>query len=250
VESNGDRAAYVREGGQCAFVSADGRRCPARGFIEFDHVKPFAKRCPKLSTEGAPSRRLEREDDQGRETDVRANDSQPVAVSPFRRFAVSPFRARISACPNQVANARIDAIGSVFPLGARSAFASKCAATKRNGSAPTALTERHWSSSFWTSRKKPKSFRQFVLCAAREVLETNRQPNRRNVAVYASARLRGAIIRTLVSKPRRGLEHRKSRIHTSRLDRRNIVRSAQDEETTHGDSGDTQCRARPIRPVV
>ena len=26
------------------FVSADGRRRPARGFIEFDHVKPFAKR--------------------------------------------------------------------------------------------------------------------------------------------------------------------------------------------------------------
>jgi len=38
------RAAYVREGGQCAFVSPDGRRCPARGLIEFDHVKPFAKR--------------------------------------------------------------------------------------------------------------------------------------------------------------------------------------------------------------
>jgi len=85
------RAAYIREGGQCAFVSADGRPCPARGLIEFDHVKPFAKRgsanpqnvrllcssqispranvlvpctsAPKLPPEGAPSRGLEREDD-------------------------------------------------------------------------------------------------------------------------------------------------------------------------------------------
>jgi len=40
------RAAYVREGGQCAFVSRRRRALPgaARGFIEFDHVKPFAKR--------------------------------------------------------------------------------------------------------------------------------------------------------------------------------------------------------------
>jgi len=37
------RAAYVLEGGQWAFVSADGRRRHARGFLEFAHVKPFAK---------------------------------------------------------------------------------------------------------------------------------------------------------------------------------------------------------------
>jgi hypothetical protein len=36
------REAHVRDGGQCAFVSADGRRCTARAFLELDHVIPFA----------------------------------------------------------------------------------------------------------------------------------------------------------------------------------------------------------------
>ena len=37
------REAHGRDGGRCAFVSADGRRCTARAFLELDHVKPFAK---------------------------------------------------------------------------------------------------------------------------------------------------------------------------------------------------------------
>jgi hypothetical protein len=37
------RETHARERGQCAFISADGRRCTARGFLEFDHRKPFAK---------------------------------------------------------------------------------------------------------------------------------------------------------------------------------------------------------------
>ena len=37
------REIHARDGGQCAFVSADGRRCNARGFIQFDHVDPFAR---------------------------------------------------------------------------------------------------------------------------------------------------------------------------------------------------------------
>jgi hypothetical protein len=36
------RETHTRDGGQCAFVSADGRRCTARAFLEFDHVKPYA----------------------------------------------------------------------------------------------------------------------------------------------------------------------------------------------------------------
>jgi len=68
------RAAYVREGGQHAFVSADGRRCPARGVSEFDHVKPFAKR--------------------GSADNIRLLCSgrailRPWAVSPLRRFALA-----------------------------------------------------------------------------------------------------------------------------------------------------------------
>jgi len=37
------RDAYSRDRGRCAFVSADGRRCNARAFLEFDHRKPFAR---------------------------------------------------------------------------------------------------------------------------------------------------------------------------------------------------------------
>lgn len=37
------REAHTRDRGQCAFVSADGRRCSARAFLELDHRKPFAR---------------------------------------------------------------------------------------------------------------------------------------------------------------------------------------------------------------
>jgi hypothetical protein len=31
----------LRDGDRCAFVGTNGRRCSARGFLEFHHVKPF-----------------------------------------------------------------------------------------------------------------------------------------------------------------------------------------------------------------
>jgi len=33
---------YLRDDGQCTFISDDGRRCAARGRLELDHVKPWA----------------------------------------------------------------------------------------------------------------------------------------------------------------------------------------------------------------
>jgi hypothetical protein len=36
------RAVWLRDGGRCAFVSRDGRRCVERGFLEFHHVTPYA----------------------------------------------------------------------------------------------------------------------------------------------------------------------------------------------------------------
>jgi hypothetical protein len=36
------RAVWTRDGGQCAFVGASGRRCSERGFLEFHHVEPYA----------------------------------------------------------------------------------------------------------------------------------------------------------------------------------------------------------------
>lgn len=38
------RRVAERDGLQCTFVSADGRRCTERGFLEFDHAQPYAKR--------------------------------------------------------------------------------------------------------------------------------------------------------------------------------------------------------------
>ncbi|HKO50870.1 MAG TPA: hypothetical protein VJV79_24335 [Polyangiaceae bacterium] len=37
------REAHQRDRGRCAFVSAEGRRCEGRAFLEFDHVEPFAR---------------------------------------------------------------------------------------------------------------------------------------------------------------------------------------------------------------
>jgi hypothetical protein len=36
------REVYVRDCGRCSFVSAGGRRCEARAFLELDHVEPWA----------------------------------------------------------------------------------------------------------------------------------------------------------------------------------------------------------------
>jgi 5-methylcytosine-specific restriction endonuclease McrA len=37
------RAVWERDGAQCTFVAANGARCEARHFLEFDHVKPLAR---------------------------------------------------------------------------------------------------------------------------------------------------------------------------------------------------------------
>ena len=36
------RETYARDGERCSFVSADGKRCGARGFLELDHIVPRA----------------------------------------------------------------------------------------------------------------------------------------------------------------------------------------------------------------
>lgn len=37
------RAVWLRDGGRCAFVASNGRRCNERGFLEFHHVEPYSK---------------------------------------------------------------------------------------------------------------------------------------------------------------------------------------------------------------
>jgi hypothetical protein len=36
------RSAWQHDGGQCAFVTKDGRRCTERAFLEFHHIRPYA----------------------------------------------------------------------------------------------------------------------------------------------------------------------------------------------------------------
>lgn len=36
------REVYARDQGRCSFVLVDGRRCEARAFLEYDHVRPWA----------------------------------------------------------------------------------------------------------------------------------------------------------------------------------------------------------------
>jgi hypothetical protein len=36
------RAVWLRDGGRCAFVGRNGRRCTEQGFLEFHHVRPYA----------------------------------------------------------------------------------------------------------------------------------------------------------------------------------------------------------------
>jgi hypothetical protein len=40
------RAVSGRDDGQCAFVAPDGRRCTERAFLEFHHIRPYAKGGP------------------------------------------------------------------------------------------------------------------------------------------------------------------------------------------------------------
>jgi hypothetical protein len=37
------RAAWRRDGGQCGFVAPDGHRCTERTFLEFHHIRPYAR---------------------------------------------------------------------------------------------------------------------------------------------------------------------------------------------------------------
>jgi len=42
IPSHVKRAVWLRDGGRCGFVARNGRRCDARGFLEFHHVTPHA----------------------------------------------------------------------------------------------------------------------------------------------------------------------------------------------------------------
>lgn len=43
------RTVWLRDGGRCCFMGSNGRRCDARGFLEFHHVEPVAAGGPPTS---------------------------------------------------------------------------------------------------------------------------------------------------------------------------------------------------------
>ncbi len=43
------RVVWERDGGQCAFLSSNGRRCAEEGFVEFHHVVPYASGGPSTA---------------------------------------------------------------------------------------------------------------------------------------------------------------------------------------------------------
>jgi hypothetical protein len=49
MASDVKRSAWRHDGGQCAFVSKDGRRCTERAFLEFHHIRPYALGGPTTS---------------------------------------------------------------------------------------------------------------------------------------------------------------------------------------------------------
>jgi hypothetical protein len=42
IPAEAKRAVWLRDGGRCAFVGRNGRRCEERGFLEFHHIVPFS----------------------------------------------------------------------------------------------------------------------------------------------------------------------------------------------------------------
>jgi len=74
------RSAWRRDGGQCAFVSADGHRCTERAFLEFHHVQPHALGGP--ATADNISLRCRRHNQYEAELVFGRRDDVPKAIAP------------------------------------------------------------------------------------------------------------------------------------------------------------------------
>jgi hypothetical protein len=91
-------AVWERDGGQCAFVSEEGHRCPATRLLEFDHVVEFA-RGGEATVEGI--RLLCRAHNQHR-----AERAFGAEFMRHKRIAASEFRAAVRARAEKKAHAR------------------------------------------------------------------------------------------------------------------------------------------------
>jgi hypothetical protein len=72
------RAVWSRDGGSCAFVAGDGRRCGQRGFVEFHHVRPFAVGGPPTAANIA----LRCRSHNGHEAELYFGPSRAAALQP------------------------------------------------------------------------------------------------------------------------------------------------------------------------
>jgi hypothetical protein len=76
------RSVAARDQGRCAFVAADGRRCGARGFVEFHHVVPYARSGP--ATEANIQLRCRAHNDYEAELDFGRKRPDPRELVPGR----------------------------------------------------------------------------------------------------------------------------------------------------------------------
>ena len=92
VPADVKRAVWLRDGGRCAFIAGNGRRCAARGFLEFHHVTPHA--AGGEST--AANIQLRCRGHNGYEADLYFGPRQPAAVreprTPYEATRSGPSR--------------------------------------------------------------------------------------------------------------------------------------------------------------
>jgi hypothetical protein len=151
------RAVHQRDGEQCTFVSADGTRCPERGFLELDHVDPVAlggtstaanvrvlcaahnryEAERRLGREYVEARRRERRAAVARRSpipparEVARDDARPLedqAFEALRAMGVKPAEARDAVARSARAAAATVEERVVAALRAlRTTYASRCA---------------------------------------------------------------------------------------------------------------------------
>jgi 5-methylcytosine-specific restriction endonuclease McrA len=94
------RASWRHDGGQCAFVSADGHRCSERTFLEFHHVIPYAKggsaTIDNISLRCRRHNQYEAELVFGARPPASRKREQPIERPPFRGL---PSEARTPPAP-------------------------------------------------------------------------------------------------------------------------------------------------------
>jgi hypothetical protein len=104
------REVVARDGEQCSFVSADGRRCSARGRLEFHHQTPYARggaaTADNIQTLCRTHNALMAERDFGR-TFIRERIEQQRAATPAQAIDQRDPELADVACPARAAAARL-----------------------------------------------------------------------------------------------------------------------------------------------